>query len=92
MGEDVCRLVCAKYLNLLAKTSNQMSTKTSNDMHVGRSTTRRHAPPGGVSTFSVAWEENPKDSKPAAEPEVEEGLIPLHLDLFSSSSCFPHSI
>lgn len=50
-----------------------MSTKTSNDMHVGRSTTRRHAPPGGVSTFSVAWEENPKDTKVSAVVnEIEE--------------------
>lgn len=53
-----------------------MSTKTSNDMHVGRSTTRRHAPPGGVSTFSVAWEENPKDTKVSAVVnEIEEGLF-----------------
>lgn len=50
-----------------------MSTKTSADIHVGRSSTRRHAPPGGKSTFSVAWEEN-GNKKPEAVVE-EEGKI-----------------
>lgn len=60
-----------------------MSTKTSNDMHVGRSTTRRHAPPGGVSTFSVAWEENPKEVKATSTTiEVEEGISSLSFSLF----------
>lgn len=48
-----------------------MSTKTSADIHIGRSSTRRHAPPGGKSTFSVAWDDNEK--KPEAVVEVEEG-------------------
>jgi hypothetical protein len=52
-----------------------MSTKTSADMHVGRSTTRRHAPPGGKSTFSVGWEENANEKKAAAIEEIEEGRV-----------------
>mmetsp|Transcript_25187 Transcript_25187/g.42494 ORF Transcript_25187/g.42494 Transcript_25187/m.42494 type:complete len:544 (+) Transcript_25187:81-1712(+) len=32
-----------------------MSTLMSPEMSVGRSSTRRHAPPGGESSFSVAW-------------------------------------
>jgi 6,7-dimethyl-8-ribityllumazine synthase len=61
------------FSNCEARAEAEMSTKTSADMHVGRSTTRRHAPPGGKSTFSVAWEENGSDKKPAAVEEIEEG-------------------
>jgi hypothetical protein len=53
-----------------------MSTKTSADMHVDRSSTRRHAPPGGKSTFSFgSYDDKAKAPVAAAAPEVvvEEG-------------------
>jgi len=37
--------------------SNSMSTLTSRDLCVERSTTRLHAPPGGRSSFSLAHDE-----------------------------------
>jgi predicted ATPase len=60
-----------------------MSTKTSADMHVGRSSTRRHAPPGGNSTFSVAWEEGNKKAD-VAVAEIEEGTVNSFAYLSSS--------
>lgn len=36
-----------------------MSTLTSRDMNVERSTTRLHAPPGGKSSFSLSHDEGP---------------------------------
>lgn len=56
-----------------------MSTKTSADMHVDRSSTRRHAPPGGNTSISFGWEDKAKAPVPVAvaAPEIvtEEGIV-----------------
>jgi hypothetical protein len=68
--------VCILITFIVSRPDYIMSTKTSADMHVDRSSTRRHAPPGGKSTFSFgSYDDKAKAPVAAAAPEVvvEEG-------------------
>ena len=65
---------CIDKLSHLTIQIARMSTLTSSDLNVKRSTTRVHAPPGGVSTISFGnWNEVPASpaKKPVANGEAK---------------------
>lgn len=74
-------VIFSSIVSLIKNLSSKMSTKTSSDMHVNRSSTRRHAPPGGNTSISFGWESKAAPAEVVIE-EIVEGRHILQYALF----------